>query len=45
MLLLNLFLVLFSITWGGVQGTSNNLTDVVTWDKYSLLVEGSRVFV
>jgi hypothetical protein len=25
--------------------TSNNLTDVVTWDKYSLSVNGQRVFI
>lgn len=29
----------------GVSSTTNNLTDVVTWDKYSLLVNGQRVFI
>ncbi|KAH8892873.1 family 35 glycosyl hydrolase [Thozetella sp. PMI_491] len=28
-----------------VCATSNNLTDVVTWDKYSLSVNGQRVFI
>lgn len=26
----------------GVSTTSNNLTDAVTWDPYSLMVNGSR---
>jgi len=26
-------------------GTSNNLTDLVTWDKYSLTVNGTRVYI
>ena len=25
--------------------TSNNLTDLVTWDKYSLTVNGTRVYI
>jgi hypothetical protein len=29
----------------GVSATSDNLTDVVTWDNYSLLVNGERVFI
>ena len=28
-----------------VFATSNNLTDAVTWDKYSLSINGSRVFI
>lgn len=32
--------------WAGTAlSTSNGLTDAVTWDKYSLLVNGSRVFI
>lgn len=26
----------------GVSATSNNLTDLVTWDQYSLMINGSR---
>ncbi|KAK7728732.1 hypothetical protein SLS53_009385 [Cytospora paraplurivora] len=29
----------------GVSSTTNNLTDVVAWDEYSLLVNGERVFI
>ena len=28
-----------------VLATSDNLTDLVTWDKYSLSVNGERIFV
>jgi len=28
-----------------VQATSDNLTDLVTWDPYSLTVNGTRVFI
>ena len=32
--------------WAGTAlSTSDGLTDAVTWDKYSLLVNGSRVFI
>lgn len=29
----------------GVYATTNNLTDVVAWDRYSLSVNGERVFI
>ncbi len=28
-----------------VEATSNNLTNLVTWDKYSLGINGTRVFI
>lgn len=37
------YLTVFLAWWmGSVLATSNNLTDLVTWDEYSLLVNGSR---
>lgn len=30
---------------GDVIATSDNLTDLVTWDHYSLMINGSRVFI
>lgn len=39
-------IILAALGWVcAVFATSNNLTDVVTWDKYSLSVNGSRVFI
>ncbi|KAH8674059.1 family 35 glycosyl hydrolase [Xylariales sp. PMI_506] len=44
---MRLFLILaavFGLFWG-VASTSNNLTDAVTWDKYSLSVHGKRTYI
>jgi hypothetical protein len=39
-------LVFAALGWAcAVLATSNNLTDAVTWDKYSLSINGSRVFI
>lgn len=42
------FAVVFAVVsmlWTGVIGTSDNLTDVVTWDRFSLMVKGERMFI
>ncbi|KAL1878815.1 hypothetical protein VTK73DRAFT_7468 [Phialemonium thermophilum] len=40
------FLVAAALAFvGNVLSTSDNLTDAVTWDKYSLSVNGDRVFI
>jgi hypothetical protein len=44
MRLLRLFVALSALLWTSTA-TSDNLTDLVTWDPYSLTVNGSRVFV
>ncbi|KAI9732382.1 MAG: hypothetical protein M1834_001590 [Cirrosporium novae-zelandiae] len=44
MQLLN-FLQLFTLFIYTIRATSNGLTDVVTWDPYSLLINDERVFI
>ena len=44
MRLLRLFVALSALLWTS-NATSDNLTDLVTWDPYSLTVNGSRVFI
>ncbi|KAI0155202.1 family 35 glycosyl hydrolase [Xylariaceae sp. FL1272] len=44
MRLVNSLLPLLAL-WDGVGCTSNNLTDAVTWDKYSLSVNGERTYI
>ncbi|KAK0124585.1 hypothetical protein ONS95_009534 [Cadophora gregata] len=41
---LHLLTVLSSLLWGGIA-TDNGLTKAVTWDPYSLTINGSRVFI
>lgn len=35
---------LLALAWA-VAATSNNLTNAVTWDKFSLSVNGERTFI
>jgi hypothetical protein len=44
MRLLRLLVALSALLWTS-NATSDNLTDLVTWDPYSLTVNGSRVFI
>ncbi len=44
MRLLQLFAVLSAFLWGGAA-TDDGLTKAVEWDRYSLTVNGSRVFI
>ena len=44
MRLLRLFAALSAVLWT-TNATSDNLTDLVTWDPYSLTVNGNRVFI
>ncbi|KAH6719695.1 glycoside hydrolase superfamily [Leptodontidium sp. MPI-SDFR-AT-0119] len=41
---MHLFAVLSTLLWSGIA-TDNGLTTAVTWDPYSLTVNGSRVFI
>ena len=41
---LHLLTVLSTLLWGGFA-TDNGLQTAVTWDPYSLTVNGSRVFI
>ncbi|KAG4441043.1 hypothetical protein IFR05_003498 [Cadophora sp. M221] len=41
---MHLFAVLSTLFWSGIA-TDNGLTTAVTWDPYSLTVNGSRVFI
>ncbi|KAI1867042.1 hypothetical protein JX265_007618 [Neoarthrinium moseri] len=43
-LLNSLTAALLGLVWG-VSSTSNNLTDAVTWDQYSLSVNGERTYI
>jgi hypothetical protein len=38
------FMTLAALFWTS-KATNDGLTDVVSWDPYSLMVNGSRVFV
>jgi hypothetical protein len=38
-------LVLFLAAITNVLALSDGLTDAVTWDKYSLMVNGKRVYI
>jgi hypothetical protein len=44
MRLLPVLATLLGCIWGAAS-TSDNLTDLVTWDEYSLSVEGERVYI
>ena len=44
MRLLSAFLFLYGLVLGAAA-TSNNLTDQVTWDRYSLSVNGNRTYI
>jgi hypothetical protein len=37
-------LAILANIWGSIC-SSNSLTDLVTWDKYSLMINGTRVFI
>lgn len=39
------FLSWLSLLFAQIQATTDNLTDLVAWDPYSLTVNGSRVFI
>lgn len=36
------YITVFLAWWTCVSATTDNLTDVVAWDQYSLLINGSR---
>jgi hypothetical protein len=44
MRLFRFFVALSAFLWA-TEATNDGLTDVVSWDPYSLTVNGSRVFV
>ncbi|KAG0652405.1 putative beta-galactosidase C [Hyphodiscus hymeniophilus] len=44
MRLLHLFAGFFAVLWSA-NATSDNLTDLVIWDPYSVTINGSRVFI
>lgn len=44
MRLFRFFVVLATLLWTS-EATNDGLTDIVSWDPYSLTVNGSRVFV
>ena len=44
MLVLSLLIGLLTLLLP-VQGSDNGLTDKVSWDKYSLMIEGKRVYI
>lgn len=44
MRILFMFIALAALLWAGAA-SNDGLSDVVTWDPYSLTVNGSRVFV
>ncbi|CAG8981772.1 hypothetical protein HYALB_00004714 [Hymenoscyphus albidus] len=44
MRVLRLLLVLSMVLWG-CEGTTDGLSDAVTWDRNSVMVNGSRVFI
>jgi hypothetical protein len=40
-----LTLALSALLWSPANATDDGLTTAVTWDQYSLTVNGSRVFI
>ncbi|KAK8114857.1 hypothetical protein PG999_006926, partial [Apiospora kogelbergensis] len=44
MRLFSAFVILYGLVLGAVA-TSNNLTDQVTWDRYSLSINGNRTYI
>jgi hypothetical protein len=45
MLLTSIVALLVFLFHCAVYATSNNLTDIVTWDPYSILIKGERAFI
>jgi hypothetical protein len=45
MMPIGVFAAFMALAVGIVSATSNGLTELVTWDKYSLMVNDTRVFM